>query len=506
MVPLGLALLLPACGIRHVQRELVEPARVTTLDHRSACLKAHLRDGSLYVLQRWTVDVEAGRVRGEGTRLGPDRAVTDSGAFSFPVDSVALFETNVLKRSPATTALTVMAGVTAAVAGVCLASPKTCFGSCPTFYLSDGPDSTLQAEGFSASIAPALEATDVDALVHAHPSGRSLVLRLTNEALETHVVRYAHLLAAPRPPGGRVYLTPEGDFLPATTTLEPARCSGPEGDCRPALRALDGTERLSLADSTDLAAREVLDLECAPPPQGALGVVVTSRQTLLSTYLLYQELAWLGSRASEALAGLERGGALARERAAGVGAALGRIEVLVPDGAGGWSVAGATGETGPLAADTKVVPIPRPGAGPVRIRLRLTQGLWRLDRVGLAVLGAAVTPVRLLPVAVRRDGAPDPTARALLADTVRALVTLPGDAYEIEYRLPAHPATEELFLESRGYYLEWMRQEWLAEENPQLALRILLDPAGALRELAPSYKRLEPGMEAIFRNSRYARP
>jgi hypothetical protein len=89
---------------------------------------------------------------------------------------------------------------------------------------------------------------------------------------------------------------------------------------------------------------------------------------------------------------------------------------------------------------------------------------------------------------------------------VRTLVTMPGDAYEIEYRLPAAPERLELFLEVRGYYLEWMRREWLAEENPMLALRLMLDPGGALRSLAPEYKRAEPAMEAVFWSSRYARP
>jgi hypothetical protein len=154
-----------------------------------------------------------------------------------------------------------------------------------------------------------------------------------------------------------------------------------------------------------------------------------------------------------------------------------------------------------------VIPIPRPPDGaPVTVRLRLTQGLWRIDQVGLVVLGGSVTPTRLLPAVVRRDGRTDPTALARLSDTVRTLVTMPGDAYEIEYRLPAAPERLELFLEVRGYYLEWMRREWLAEESPMLALRLMLDPAGALRSLAPEYKRAEPGMEAVFWNSRYARP
>jgi hypothetical protein len=288
--------------IKHVERRLVQPTAIATLDTRSPYLKAHLRSGAVYILHSWRVETASGAIQGTGRLLSPDRTVLDSGAFSFSADSVALYETNVLKTSGSSAALTVLAGVTAAVTGICIASPKTCFGSCPTFYFADSTDSTLQAEGFSASIAPALEATDVDALVRAHPRGRRFTLRMTNEALETHVVRYAHLIAAPRPVGGRVFVTPEGVFRQSGPLIAPTGCDAPEGSCADPMGALDGHERTSLADSNDLAARETLDLEFPAAPSGDLGIVVTSRQSLMTTYLIYQELAWLGSRASDVLA------------------------------------------------------------------------------------------------------------------------------------------------------------------------------------------------------------
>ena len=164
--------------IKRVERTLATPDQFRTLDSASPYLKAHLRSGYVYVLSDWRVAAQANAIEGRGALLDARRVRVDSGWFRLPVDSVALFETNVLRRSGAATALTVMAGVTAAVAGICAASPKTCFGSCPTFYAPDsaGVD-RLQAEGFSASIAPALEATDVDMLYHVRPRGRDLTLR-----------------------------------------------------------------------------------------------------------------------------------------------------------------------------------------------------------------------------------------------------------------------------------------------------------------------------------------
>jgi hypothetical protein len=188
-----------------------------------------------------------------------------------------------------------------------------------------------------------------------------------------------------------------------------------------------------------------------------------------------------------------------------MGRALGGVDVLVSDEAGGWTSAGTIGETGPLAADTKLVPLPSVGGGPVRVRLVMTRGLWRIDYAALARLVAPVTPSRLPPFRVVRNGRDDPAALAALLDSTQVLTSLPGDAYELHYRLPVPSNRQELFLEARGYYLEWMRKEWLAEEDSRMAARMLLDPGGMLRTLAPSYKRLEPSMEALFWNSRYVR-
>jgi len=501
----ALALAVAAC-VQTLTRTLVAPEDMATLDDRSPFLKAHLRGGSVYVLSSWSVDGE--RLVGEGSLLDTNRAEVESGRFELPADSVLLFETNVVDGAGANTAITVMAGITAFVAGICAASPKTCFGSCPTYYVADEDGhELLQAEGFSSSIAPALEATDVDMLLRARPQGRTLDVRVTNEAFETHVIRHTDLLAAPRPESGRVFVTPDGAFRETSEPLAPTRCSAAEGDCLGAVIDADGVERFVLADSSDLAAREEIELFFEDVPAGDLGLVIRSRQTLMTTYLIYQALAYLGDDAGRWLAALETGDDT-RDEIGAIGRLLGNIEVLTPDADGAWRVVGGVGETGPLAADTKVVPLHREatdGTTPLRLRLRLVRGLWRLDMVGLVRLGGEVEPVRILPTSVRRDGVEDREALRLLVDRAEPLVTLPGDAYEITYTLPEDPPAHELFLEARGYYLEWMRQEWIAEQNGLAAARLVFDPAGTLRALAPAYKRLEPEIESLFWNSRYVR-
>jgi len=491
--------------VKRLHRTLVPPDRAETLDREAPWLKVHMADGRLWRLSPWSVDDEARRVNGEGTLFAADRSELRSGPAEIPLDSVALFETNVVRPSPTVAALGIVTGITAGVAVYCAANPKACFGSCPTFYVTDGSGEILQAEGFSASIAPALEATDVDALYRARPSGREVRVRMANEAYETHVVRHADLLAVPRPPGRRVLADPAGTFWVTSAPAAPARCAAPEGSCAAALAAFDGRERWSDADSTDLGAREVLDLAFPPVPGGRPALAVASRQSLLPTFLLYQGLAWLGTRVGDWMAALGRPGGPSLDAARSVADALGGIDVLVRDPAGAWDSVATIRETGPLAADLRLVPLPLPDDGDsVRVRLRMARGAWRLDQVGLVAREREARPLRIRPAEALSAGSPDTAALAELVDEARTLVTFPGDAYTLVYRLPRDAAGYELFLESRGYYLEWMRQEWIREEDGLRAAGLLLDPEGALRRLAPAYKRAEPGLEDAFWRSKYA--
>jgi hypothetical protein len=194
-----------------------------------------------------------------------------------------------------------------------------------------------------------------------------------------------------------------------------------------------------------------------------------------------------------------------RERATGPGRVLGGIEVQAQDRRGRWKVVGETQETGPLATDVRVVVLRDLPRGARHLRLRLTKGHWRIDYLALAQLTQRVRPIVMDPMRVVRGQVEDAAALEQLRDSARALVTFPGDEYTLQYALPDSPQKYELFLESRGYYLEWMRKEWLAEENLPRAAAMFRDPARAMRDLAPAFKKQEAKMEEAFWNSRYVR-
>src|SRR5256886_12458715 len=126
---LAAAALAASCGLNRVERRLVGPQQAVTLDSASPYLKAHLKNGSLYVLSHWRADTTAAVIVGTGQLFDVNRAVVDTGEFHVPLDSVALFETNVLRPSHTRTALTVMAGITPALPRPFADSPQNCLVS-----------------------------------------------------------------------------------------------------------------------------------------------------------------------------------------------------------------------------------------------------------------------------------------------------------------------------------------------------------------------------------------
>ena len=353
-----LVLATTACGGTQVRYPSVHPsAEIPAQETRAGePLRAHMYDGELYILSSWH-ESEDQLLVGDGSRYSVDRSSARHGAFEVPLDSIALIELTFEKtiRPPGPAIIAVWGVLSGLSTAICVADPKACFGSCPTFYPAAGSVDRPWAEGFSGSIARSMEATDLDALYHA-PTGPGLFeLEMRNEALETHAVRSVRLVAVPRLPGGRVMVDTDGIFHQVGSLNEPVGCNAPEGDCLAAVRQLDNQERRSWTDSSDLAARETIDLTFVQTP-GTSGLVIGARQTLVSTYLFYQTMAFAGRSAGEWLAQLERLGADAFPGGFSMMDLIGGIEVRVwRDGA--WVEMPRYGEQGPIAGDVQVIPL-----------------------------------------------------------------------------------------------------------------------------------------------------
>ena len=84
---------LHGCGYA-LKRSLTAPAQFQSLDNSSPFLKAHMHDGKVYILSSWKVNSENRTVTGPGKVLNANREILETGEFTIPIDSVAIFETN----------------------------------------------------------------------------------------------------------------------------------------------------------------------------------------------------------------------------------------------------------------------------------------------------------------------------------------------------------------------------------------------------------------------------
>ena len=249
----------------------------------------------------------------------------------------------------------------------------------------------------------------------------------------------------------------------------------------------------------------IASVPMAEIPAGNLALVLGRRQTLMTTYLYYQTLAYMGAARGAWMAALERGDRIVRKGRDNLIEILGGIEVQVESGHK-WKTVGIDMEAGPIATEVTAIPLPYHDGGPLKLRLKLTQGLWRIDYLALAELEAEVEPLRLSPTTALYEGEEVHYVIAALENPDDFLITVQGDVYTLTFDIPDGDEDYEWFLESRGYYLEWSRRECLAEENPAALAGLLIRPRHMLRELAPAFQEVEPRMEKSFWDSRYERP
>lgn len=499
---------LMSCATVPVRRETKKVNEIANIDPSFKYIKAHLLDGNVYILYDWHFDTTANLLNGYGSFLDINRNIISSRGnvkyraktyiepYKIDISDISLLETNVPGPSLAG-GLTVVTGVTAGIGVYCLINPKACFGSCPTFYASNGDTLEIQAEGFSSSISPSLEKNDIDMLYTARAKN-DFVLVVTNEALETHSIRYANVLVFEKQNDERVFHSPEGIFYKTKGILPPTGCHNNNGECLAEVVNVDRIELFSLADPDNLDSKEEIIVTFEVENDGKVGLLIGKRQTLLTTFLMYQGLAYMGESTTYWMAEFERNKITTGENIFGL---LGGIEVFSKDTYGNWILEGEINETGPIATDFNIIPLANNQHGEVELKLRLNKGLWRIDYLGLATISEQVAPILIQPYQVETITGTETFPLSNLIENNKYLVTYPGDSYRIKYRLPFENA--ELFLDSQGFYLEWIRDEWVREQNFRKLNLMFNRPSQYLKVAAPEYKKIEPFMEETFWNSRY---
>ncbi|HYU07955.1 MAG TPA: hypothetical protein VEK77_01095 [Gemmatimonadales bacterium] len=468
-------------------------------------VKAHLLDGSTVVFRAGVV-VDSQTVQGNGYRY--DLTLRDSAAVrTIPLDSIVGME---VFEQTSNGVVTTLATLAATAGGVLLVAGAAVaiFGSCPTFYTDSAGTAQLQAEGFSYSIAPIFESRDIDRLRISQAADGTLRLEVRNEALETHYINHLELLEV-RHDSAEDALVDELNRIVVVgpETSFPHAVDRRGSDVTHVLNAHDGNSyrtdarTLRQIDGGDL--EDWIDLTIpAPPGADSVAIVLRVRNSLLNTTLLYDVM--LGDPGARSLDWVAQdlkqvGPALAvaqwyQQRMG--------MNIAVDDGRTYHLVAHLR-DTGPIAWKDAAVIVPVLTRDSVRVRLSFPKDNWRIDRVAIASRFHRVTPavVRLADV---EDGVgmSDTTALASMRDAdARYLQTSPGQRFTAVFGPTGvnQAGTRTLFLASQGYYIEWMRRNWLRSPH---ADRGFTPSDSALARALARWRTSQDSLETLFAATR----
>ncbi len=438
-------------------------------------VKAHLLDGSTVVFREGAT-VARNAVWGAGLRY--DLALAETSVTHVALDSIIAMESfRTEVDGPRTILLSVGASATVVVGAIalaCLADPK-CFGSCPTIYADSAGTPVLEAEGFSGSISPLLEARDVDRLRSRADAQGFVRLEVWNEALETHFINHVELLEVDHAPEEMVLPDERGLPVAVGPELPLGSVSDRSGrDLRETMARSDGnvfsSDPLMIERATATDLYDHIDVAVAAPAGAdTAALVLRVRSSLLNTLVFYDHmLAKPGARSLDWMANdlmrLDRVAELGRWYSEYFG-----IRVSVHDGTDYRAVTKFS-DYGPIAWRDVALVVPVSGTDSIRLRLTFLTDQWRIDR--LAVAGNVRRPApRTIPVTsiTSRDSTIQvDAAEALMHPDDQYLKTTPRQRFTVSFDVGHRPdsaASRTFLLATQGYYIEWVRGAWMTGQR-----------------------------------------
>lgn len=466
-----LCFMLNACIVHRLEITPIDTTASTPITVETP-VKVHLFDGSTVVFEDG-ITVTDNTVSGDGQRY--DLTLNSSIRISaIPLDDVAAMESF---QSPVSTGATTAAsaGSTVGIVFGSMLGISLIFGSCPTIYSIDGVDAFLEAETFSYSIAPSFQSRDIDLLGIRPTVGNKIELELRNEMLETHYIDQLQVLEVTHEPGQFVYPGERGQPLIVDNKILPFSATDSSGKniLRDVLAKDERHWRATDARINAVAPDDLMDhLEFefdVSPDQAEAALLLRMRNSLLSTVLFYdvmlkqqnfQALEWMGKDLDRFGNKMELGLWYRKQ--------MGATVSVWRDGR--YRKVGRFGDQGPIAWSERAIRIPTNGEETLKVRLSFVADAWRIDQVAVATTvhnaGSRAVPVDRVygPEGDRADipgyiRAPDETY----------LITKPLDWLRLSFDVgPVEMNKSRTFLlASHGYYMEWMRAEWLQHEKRQ---------------------------------------
>ncbi|MFL5563352.1 MAG: hypothetical protein ACJ79K_17945 [Gemmatimonadaceae bacterium] len=473
-------------------------------------VKAHLDDGSTVVFAKGaTVAHEA--VTGEGEHF--TATLRSMGRLdSIPLGRVIGMETFRTVHDQGRTVLYSTLAAAAVLAGgvalACASDPK-CFGSCPTFYADSAGVPVLEAEGFSYSIAPLLEARDIDRLRTQPDSAGIVRLQVWNEALETHYINNLALVEATHHADEMVLPDEHGRPVAVSNYVRMLGATDRAGrDVGSRLERADGV--LFSTDSATLGGVSAGDMDdhidlTFPRPVGSdsVAIVLRMRNSLLNTILFYDYM--LARPGARSLDWMENDlGRIGPTVALGkwYNGKLGmRVSVKGPNG---WEQVTKLSDYGPIAWRDVAAVIPTSTSGDsMHVRIAFLADQWRIDRLAVATSVRRV-PTRTIDASDVEGAANNHEAVALEAIGAADedyLETSPRQRFTVSFDVGrSEPGKSRTFLlVSQGYYTEWVRGGWLTGKRDTSAFK----PEDAtLLSALQSWRAQKDSMEKQFYRSR----
>jgi hypothetical protein len=284
-----------------------------------------------------------------------------------------------------------------------------------------------------------------------------------------------------------------------------SNATGNEGNITSLLQNQDMQERFSLSDPNNMSCKEEVFLNFENVKNTSdIGLIVNFRQTLMTTYFVYSAIGFMGDEVGDIFAKIENNKGLNDKLKAGISKELGNIDVYLWDEKkSNWVFQDGLYETGPIAINKQILPLKGViSAKNLKIKLIMNKGLWRIDYLALTNIKEKVVPIEILPSSILNKGKIDNQALVSINNPYNYLISMPGSEYKFNFILPDQSNDYELFLYSKGYYLEWMREHWIKDKNLLKLRQMIENPKRYLKTEANYYKLYESTMEQEFWNSR----
>jgi len=333
----------------------------------------------------------------------------------------------------------------------------------------------------------------------------SFSITMKNEALETHCLNDVKLLAYPCASNQRVYQNRYNQFYLCENSYTLSESNNKHSDLTYLLGSEDRKEYYSLADEHNLSSKEEIYLNFDQVKNTKdLGLIINFRQSLMTTYFIYSAIGYMGDEVSDIFASIEKKKDTKAKLDAGLKKELGDIDIYQFNTETNiWEKVNGVYETGPIAINRQIIPLKNSSSkNSVKLKIVLNKGLWRMDYIALTNIIDKIKPIEINADSILNKGNLDIQAMQDLASEKNRLISMPGSEYTFNYTLPEANKTYELFLYSKGYYLEWMRDHWIKDKDLGKLYQMIYMPKKYLKDEAKNFKEYEKTMEQEFWNSK----